>query len=105
MITLKQTENKLVKITHRINKKDFVDLKVSKEDFENLMKTEMIRKFADILVPKLEFKTNKGPGGSFDIEAEGFFFSRTEFYSLLLEICELTDEDRHELKLASRRQV
>ena len=105
MVTLKQTENKLVKIKHQIDKSDFVDLKIDKKDFENLVKTEMIRQFADILVTKLDYKTTPTNSGGFEIEAEGFFFNRKEFYSLLIEISELNEEDRKELILSSRRQV
>ena len=105
MVTLKQTEGKLIKLKQKIVKSDFLALKVSKEDFEKLVETEMIRQFADILVPKMEFKTKPTKGGGFDVEAEGFFFSRKEFYSLLIEISELSDNDREELKLMSKKQL
>lgn len=103
MIQLKSIEDKLVKLSNRVSRNDYLELKVSKEEFELLIKTEMIRQVADFLMPRITFKTTMGIDGSFDLSAEGYFFTQDELYLLLAEVSELSDEDKQDLIQLSKK--
>lgn len=105
MISLQHSKDKLIKLTQFVQKNDFIALKVDKEDFERLIQVEMIRMISDEMIKRIIFKTIPQQDGDFTIEGSGFFFTEKEFYSLVNEICELSEADRLELEELAKSKI
>ena len=97
MKELLNAANSQILITQPVERADYEALKVSKEDFEKVIATELYRQVADIIVSKFKFEMIPLENGNFSVVGDGYFFDSKQFYALIAEICELSQEDREEL--------
>ena len=83
--------NKLVSVDHKISKQEFVDINMNQTDFENQVKSELIKQLSIYVMKKFPISVTqpKHDNDNFRWTSKGYIFSERELLEIILEISEL----------------
>lgn len=93
MLRLLTLDKKLFIVQHKMTPQQLAEMKLPEEDMKKLIQDNIYRKVIQLLFQATKVRQRTTDDG-FVWEYKMFMFTERDFLNTLLEVCQLTDEDR-----------
>lgn len=97
-------QNALMQVRHRITKEQFEHLEVPKDQFEKQVVAELTRQVADAVMKKIKINVSTDDNETI-FHGKGYVLTEKEMLNTILEIIEMDDVQKENMKKAIEKQL
>lgn len=100
--------NKLIKVSHRIRREEFLAMDLPREEFEKRVTGELIGKIAEYVIKKLPMTISRPDDNhenAFIWSTDGYILTQKEMLEVIIEITDLDEKGLNILNLACREEL
>ena len=97
MIKLGNLQNKLVRLEHKVDKREVELQGMGKEQFEGLIQMELYKQLTDYVMTLFDIQIGYLTENEVTFKSAAYILNQKEMFSLIIEICQLDDVLREKL--------